>query len=432
MPRTKAETTPRRKKEAGVPSRGTASRLAAREAAVEAVAADATAAPDAVMAAEPLLPADSAPPAWFAEASATDLPIADSAMLSLTDMESTGGSLGAPAIALEAGLAADLPALAPDAELPLLADATVASDASHNGEPLALVADAADIAPASDATSALPLLDEPARILDPAQAEAQWAATFADDDLAAAIPPAYQLAALTPRRNGRPFLLTASIALVAVLAAIGGAAIPQLIQPATAANDRVASLSSDASRLRGEIGAINADLSALTAAVRVIGADVNGLGTAFAAADDNAKIRLAELAGRLQQAEAVEAERIAAIAELTQRVEANERAAAEQTQQVAALATSIGGLRPAIDPTVTAAIPRQTNAAARPSVLDGWVVLDVNRGRALVDGRGFGMFDIGIGQQLPGLGAVQRIEQQNGRWVVVTAAGLIQQLQRPF
>ncbi len=60
----------------------------------------------------------------------------------------------------------------------------------------------------------------------------------------------------------------------------------------------------------------------------------------------------------------------------------------------------------------------------KPSVLEGWVLRDIYRGRALVESRN-GIFEIAAGSTLPGVGRIETITQQNGRWVVVTPKGLI-------
>jgi hypothetical protein len=58
-------------------------------------------------------------------------------------------------------------------------------------------------------------------------------------------------------------------------------------------------------------------------------------------------------------------------------------------------------------------------------VLQDWVVHDVQNGRALVESRHGGIFDVGAGSVLPGLGRVDAIKRQDGQWVVSTARGSI-------
>jgi hypothetical protein len=61
---------------------------------------------------------------------------------------------------------------------------------------------------------------------------------------------------------------------------------------------------------------------------------------------------------------------------------------------------------------------------ARLPTVEGWVLRDVVNGGALIEGRR-GMFEVYAGDPIPGLGRVDAIRRQDGRWVVVTGKGLI-------
>ena len=61
---------------------------------------------------------------------------------------------------------------------------------------------------------------------------------------------------------------------------------------------------------------------------------------------------------------------------------------------------------------------------ARLPTVEGWVLRDVADGAALIEGRR-GMFEVYAGDPVPGLGRVDAIRRQDGRWVVVTSKGLI-------
>jgi hypothetical protein len=56
--------------------------------------------------------------------------------------------------------------------------------------------------------------------------------------------------------------------------------------------------------------------------------------------------------------------------------------------------------------------------------LDDWVLRDVGYGAAVIGGRR-GTFEVYAGDMIPGLGRVDAIRRQDGRWVVVTSRGLI-------
>ena len=57
-------------------------------------------------------------------------------------------------------------------------------------------------------------------------------------------------------------------------------------------------------------------------------------------------------------------------------------------------------------------------------VVDGWVLRNVYGGSALVEGRP-GLIQVMPGDSLPGVGRVETIKREDGRWVVVTTRGLI-------
>jgi hypothetical protein len=59
--------------------------------------------------------------------------------------------------------------------------------------------------------------------------------------------------------------------------------------------------------------------------------------------------------------------------------------------------------------------------------LAGWSVRDVYRNAALIQGTKLGMMEVSPGDNVPGLGRIHSIRQQDGRWVVVTSRGIIAQ-----
>jgi hypothetical protein len=71
----------------------------------------------------------------------------------------------------------------------------------------------------------------------------------------------------------------------------------------------------------------------------------------------------------------------------------------------------------------TAPAPDQPKITDR--ILQDWVVQDVQNGRALVESRFGGVFDVGAGSILPGVGRIDSIKRQDGQWLVLTARGTI-------
>jgi hypothetical protein len=126
------------------------------------------------------------------------------------------------------------------------------------------------------------------------------------------------------------------------------------------------------------------------------------------------------------------------IAKLGDRFDRGERAQADPAAKIAALNESLARIEkrlanpPAPAKTeaaadITGSIPDRTAIAkdqSKPPIVEGWVLRDVQRGRALVEHRDT-LYLISRGADLPGVGRVENITRQNGRWVVVTAKGLI-------
>ena len=69
-------------------------------------------------------------------------------------------------------------------------------------------------------------------------------------------------------------------------------------------------------------------------------------------------------------------------------------------------------------------LPAPKPEIARLPTVEGWVLRDVGNGSALIESRR-GMFEVYAGDPIPGLGRIDAIRKQDGRWVVVTSKGLI-------
>jgi septal ring factor EnvC (AmiA/AmiB activator) len=60
----------------------------------------------------------------------------------------------------------------------------------------------------------------------------------------------------------------------------------------------------------------------------------------------------------------------------------------------------------------------------KPPVVQGWVLRRVYDGAALIEGRD-GIIEVETGTVAPGLGRIEGIKRQDGRWVVMTSRGLV-------
>ena len=118
-----------------------------------------------------------------------------------------------------------------------------------------------------------------------------------------------------------------------------------------------------------------------------------------------------------------------------ERIERIERIQAEPTtklnkavEMLDRMARGDGGAQPKeATGSVAPSPPAHANGPNQPppkSGVEGWVVRDVHRGTALIEGR-MGIIEVEQGDLVPGLGRVDAIRKQDGRWVVVTSRGLI-------
>ena len=149
-------------------------------------------------------------------------------------------------------------------------------------------------------------------------------------------------------------------------------------------------------------------------------------------ASGSLKAQLAELTALKASLDRVNRGANAEFAKIGQRLDSLEHAQAGPAAKLAHMADTLDQLqkRLAAAPEVTGSIasnPRSKTAAPSVSapVLSSWIIDDVRHGRAMVENRYGGVFVVGAGSVLPGLGRVEQIERQDGRWVVVTASGLI-------
>jgi hypothetical protein len=91
---------------------------------------------------------------------------------------------------------------------------------------------------------------------------------------------------------------------------------------------------------------------------------------------------------------------------------------------VAAAAHDITGSVASLAPAPQLEGSPETRPANLPK-LEGWHVRSVYNGAALIQSRIGGVMEVEPGDNLPGLGRIEAIRRQDGKWVVVTSKGLI-------
>jgi hypothetical protein len=212
--------------------------------------------------------------------------------------------------------------------------------------------------------------------------------------------------------------LVAVIALAAVAGAIGGAL-------ATAGFGRVA----------GD-GAKVASSRALEDTISRIDTEVAALRTSLEQASKHSASQISKTSDRLDKVEKAQAEPAAKLAKLSETVEKLRTASAVATPAAVPVAAAAAAPAPAAPKESTGSIqtanagpaqvplPAPKPEVARLPTVEGWVLRDAGNGSALIEGRQ-GIFEVYAGDPIPGLGRIDAIRKQDGRWVVVTSRGLI-------
>lgn len=181
-----------------------------------------------------------------------------------------------------------------------------------------------------------------------------------------------------------------------------------------------------------------AAIIALAALVGAVGGSAATFGIAHYLSDDDASLMVANQYRATQSAVAKLTSEVAGLktsaashaAKVDDRVSKIEKAQAEPAAKLAKLSETVEKLRAAeatgsiAKPATAAPAPTPAPAVNRLPIVNGWALLGVGHGSATVEGRD-GVFEVFAGDPLPGVGRVDAIRRQDGRWVVVTSRGLI-------
>lgn len=213
----------------------------------------------------------------------------------------------------------------------------------------------------------------------------------------------------SPRTSGlfgkrRAAALAAVIALAAVTGAVGGALATSAIGHFSANSDAKTAANR---ALEDSIARVDADVAALKANLERAN---KTSGAQFAKAND-----------RLDKVEKAQAEPNAKIAKLSETVD-KLRAPAPTPAPVATAPTPVKETTASIQTPVPTPAPKPE--VSRLPTIESWVLRDVVNGGAMIEGRQ-GLYEVFAGDPIPGLGRVDAIRKQDGRWVVVTSKGLI-------
>ncbi len=306
---------------------------------------------------------------------------------------SEAGSLIAEAATGEASVAHSEPIAAPApvaAQGSRPAASASAGPAAETSEPDAARAKAAKLeASAEDA------LRIASRVVNMSSGNRAW-----ETDRAGRKP---QFGAGPVRPKRRLFALVAAAAVAAVASAIGTLlTIPGLTSGFghEAASDR---------SLEESVARVDADVQALKASL-----------------ESSSRLSLAQLSktgeilAKLEKAQADPASKLGRLSEALELL----RDAPPQ------IATAPAGAARMATKESTGSITPQASAASKVAVgrlpaVEGWLLRKITRGIALIEDRDGMYYEVHPGDPVPGLGRVDAIRHQDGRWVVVTSNGLI-------
>jgi hypothetical protein len=226
-----------------------------------------------------------------------------------------------------------------------------------------------------------------------------------------------------PARNGgRRFAAMAAMLVLAVIAGAAGGAFATIGMSHRA--ETASATAPNNTALEASVARIDADIMALKAGL-----------------EQTTKAGLAQFnktSDRLERIEKAQAEPNAKLAKLSEAVDKMRAAPPAQAapttvataapKEVTGTVTAPAGAQPLplpqASPTAAATGATPKTEVGRLPTVDNWVLRDVSHGSALIEGR-TGLYEVFAGDPVPGLGRVEAIRKQDGRWVVVTPKGLI-------
>jgi len=210
-----------------------------------------------------------------------------------------------------------------------------------------------------------------------------------------------------------------------------------LAQSVKALKDRIDAI--DAARSRDEnadMRKVSADLKTASAGARELAANLGQVNGRVDKLERDTGARFDKLADRFDHEIAGKlADLSGKLADLSGRLDKVDRRPVAAAAPVAAPAPKPGAAPPAppAKPAFApgAAVSNETTGSIERPPLRGYWLVEADEGYAVIDGRD-GPQQVAVGDVLPGIGRVQRIERRGRDWVVVTSAGVIAGDQPPF
>ncbi|UWU94496.1 hypothetical protein [Bradyrhizobium sp. CB1015] len=208
-------------------------------------------------------------------------------------------------------------------------------------------------------------------------------------------------------------LATLAVAAMLVVCACTGVIAYLTTQPApnnVAANAEIRHLRETVAQLRKQVSGVSENLDGLRTAV-----------------DQSSKVtndRFGRFAENLDRIERVSSSSTAKLDKLAQ-VQAQAQAQAPAPATVQTQPVSQGPMMAAVAaPEFTGSVPAPERASAPRKAIKGWSVRQAYEGIAILQGPN-GVIEAVLGQQVPGLGRIEEIRNENGRLVVEASGGVI-------
>lgn len=210
-----------------------------------------------------------------------------------------------------------------------------------------------------------------------------------------------------PRPTWVAPLATLAVAAILVLCACTGVIAYLTTQPAqnnAAANAEIRNLRDTVALLRKQVAAVSENLDALRTAVDLSSKATND--------------RFGRFAENLDRIERVSSSSTAKLDKLAQAQVQAPAPGGAQPQPSTPMVASVTA------PETTGSLPASERSAAPRKVVKGWSVRQAYEGIAILQGPN-GVVEAVLGQQVPGLGRIEEIRNENGRLVVESSGGVV-------
>lgn len=212
-------------------------------------------------------------------------------------------------------------------------------------------------------------------------------------------------------RSTRFALLAACVAIAASFGAIGGSVGVAKFGPMLLQQQQQDAVSAAREHMAGEIKALKDTVAQLRASTKSLNDNLAALKTSVTASNSAQNTQIGKIAETLDRVEKGQAEQRKTVA----------AAPMTSTTQAVASPDTTGSIQQKTPVPMVLGSPPST---LKPPILQGWVLRRVYNGAALIESRD-GIIEVESGSVVPGLGRVEDIKRQDGRWVMTTSRGLV-------